>query len=280
MARPARLQAMAAKVAMHRRQRVRTRVASGRRTRLERSLRRSLRMRIVARAALPAMWFLFRRKLAQSFGHGVTTEALLVGGDQRGPGRIDRIVFGSLHREHVTYGAMQVRLLRHAAQFHSLVVMTTGLGAGFAHGLEAVHLARMARRALHPGHERRTRVEVHLVSRRGRHALPGAVGILLDVALGTDDVRHRAVRGNRVRALRDLDVELDTAREDRLPVAVMALQLRVFARAESLERHGHDVTPRAELVVVHHVVPRPQPGEADTSQDHKGDGGESHFPRP
>jgi len=124
MAGAARLQPMATEAPMHRGQRVRARMTSRSRARLERALWRRLRVGIVAAPALRSMRLVFRRENPHSFLHLVTAETLLVGGDQRGARRIDGIPLDGLHRELVTHGAMQVGLLRHLAEFHLHVVVT------------------------------------------------------------------------------------------------------------------------------------------------------------
>ena len=181
--RTAGLEPMLAEASVHGRQRVTACMAPGRRARLECALRRRLFMRVVAASALPAVRLVVRGKPTEPLPHGVASETLLVPRGERRTGRVDRISLGGRDGELVADHAMQVGLLRHFSEFDFHVVMTSGLRAGFADGFESMHLLTMTGDALDLGHHRRPRIQVHLVPRRRRDALPGAVRIALNVAL-------------------------------------------------------------------------------------------------
>jgi hypothetical protein len=124
-------------------------------------------MWIVAATALRAVRIIVRHEHAEAIAHGMTPKALLLPGNQCGSRRVDRIRLAGLHGELVAHDAMQIRLLRHCSELYPYGVVASGLGAGFAHRLEPVDLLAVAGGALHPRHDRRPRVQVHLVARRG-----------------------------------------------------------------------------------------------------------------
>ncbi|HEY5546958.1 MAG TPA: hypothetical protein VIK50_12975, partial [Gemmatimonadaceae bacterium] len=155
MAGAAGLQAVAPQAAVHRRQRVGPRVAPRGGAGLVGALRRGLYVRVVARAALGTVRLVLRLERAQPLLHVVAAEALFVRGHEGRARRIDGVPLGSRHGEFVAHDAVQVRLLRHFAQLNALGIVTSGLRAGFAHRLEAMHFLRMAGGALDLRHRRR-----------------------------------------------------------------------------------------------------------------------------
>src|SRR6059036_940995 len=79
--------------------------------------------------------------------------------------------------------------------------------------------------------------------------------ITLNMTSGAHARRHLRMHRDLLRSIRDPEVQLSRACEDRLLMTGMAAQGIVFGAGEALERALHDVAAGAEGVVVLHVVP-------------------------
>jgi hypothetical protein len=108
---------------------------------------------------------------------------------------------------------------------------------------------------------------MYSVAGGGYDTLPRAIslGVLLDMALGANHVRHGCVRPYAFRTLRHPLVQLTHIGGHSLLMAVVAAELGMLARRELAERLLHNVTTCAEVVVVHHEVPSTHTGKRGTA---------------
>src|ERR1051325_6408136 len=132
----------------------------------------------------------------------MTAEALVRAGPQRAGRGIARGEQRHIGGELVARDAVESRLPRHLAEADLDRAMATRLPAGRVHGHEAMDLEPVARRAL------------HVAQRAG-------IGFEVDAMAGGRDLRMHL---DLFRPVGDPEIELASAREDRLLVTVMAAE--------------------------------------------------------
>ncbi len=212
-------------------------------------------MRIVARAAHGAVRLELGIEGHQLIAHLVTREALLLMRHERRARGVERGLLRDRRGEAVARHAVQVVLPRHRAEddLRLFRLVAARLAARLVDGDEAMDLDPVALDAHEIG--KRVGLQMDAVAGRGHDALPDAVRVLLDVARAADGVGDRRVRADILGPIQHPEIDLPDAGANRLLVAVVALELRVLAGRELLERDVHDVARLAEFVVVLHEAP-------------------------
>jgi len=214
-----------------------------------------LYVRIVARATFRTVRIARRIEVRDHRVHFMTCVALRktrADGPRRRGG-----VFASadFRGESVAGDAVQRSLIRHSGELDRDTAMATGGTARCVDGSKPMHLHAVAGDALHFGKRGIVRFEVDLVACGLADVAPG-LRFAGDVALFAAIIRNRRVIGDVLGTLRHPKDHLPPGREDRLLMAIVAAQLMMRARRETLKRRLHDVAGGAKIVVVLHVMPR------------------------
>src|SRR5689334_10288946 len=152
--------------------------------------------------------------------------------------------------------AVESRLSGHLAEPDFGADVTTRLPARRIDRHEAMDFEAVTGGALHVAQRAGIGLEVDAMSRGGRDPFPFVfLFVSLHVTRRADARRDLRVHRDLFGTIRDPEIELPRAREDRLLMTVMAAEGVVLGAGEALKRALHDVAAGAERVVVLHVIP-------------------------
>ena len=171
-------------------------------------------MRIVARAALPAVRILGLVEVRKDLPHLVAAETLRGAGDERLARGVSRSERWHIGCELMTNGAVTNSLARHLREGDGgfPLIVTSALPASLLHGLEVMELTAVTVDASQVLERARIGFEVHAMSCCSCDPLP-CRGILRDVTRFADAIGHVGVFLDLFRPLGNPHVKLMRAGE-------------------------------------------------------------------